>query len=251
MDQFANIAETYDWTEQSTDDILFFLDFAEKVQGPILEIGAGTGRVSVPLAAHGNNITALDISESMLSRAKAKCDSSNISFVTADFLSFSLDKAFKLIIAPARVFEHAISDKERKAAFLNCYKHLQPSGYLVLYVWGPPSDTNPEPPEKSKLIDPSNNHGQLRFYWREKRTFEKQLRTHHYRVEETDGLKRTWQHEPIELRWYSPENLDNVTELIGFTVRGRYQDFSFTPYKNGSLHMIWVYQKNQLYPTNG
>ena len=74
MDKFANIAETYDWTEQSTDDIKFFLNFAKKVQGPILEIGAGTGRITIPLSEQGNIVTALDISESMLLRAKAKCD---------------------------------------------------------------------------------------------------------------------------------------------------------------------------------
>lgn len=243
MDQFVNIAETYDWTEQSTDDIQFFLDFAKKVQGSILEIGAGTGRISIPLAAQGKTITAIDISESMLSHAKEKCDTNNISFVVADFLSFSLDKDFELIIAPARVFEHAITDAERKAAFSNCFKHLQQGGYLVLYVWGPPSDTNPEPPEKGKLIDSSDNHGQLRFYWREKRVFEKQLRTHHYRIEETDGQKRTWRHEPIELRWYTPEDLDDTANFVGFTVQGRYQDFAFTPYKSGSLHMIWVCKK--------
>lgn len=65
-----------------------------------------------------------------------------------------------------------------------------------------------------------------------------------FRIEETEGLKRTWWHEQIELRWYTPEELDNIANLVGFSATDRYQDFEIAPYENDSLHMIWVCQKD-------
>ncbi len=50
MNEFADIAETYDWTEQSTVDIPFFVDLARQAESPILELGAGTGRITIPIA---------------------------------------------------------------------------------------------------------------------------------------------------------------------------------------------------------
>jgi 2-polyprenyl-3-methyl-5-hydroxy-6-metoxy-1,4-benzoquinol methylase len=58
MDEFADIAETYDWTEQSTEDTPFFVDLASQAQAPILEIGAGTGRITIPVAKLGKPVTA-------------------------------------------------------------------------------------------------------------------------------------------------------------------------------------------------
>ena len=247
MDEFAGIAETYDWTERSTDEIPFFAELAAKAQGPILEIGAGTGRITVPIAKLGKPVTALDISRAMLSRAQAKWDaegdSQEVSFVIGDFRTLSLNRKYGLIIAPGRTFEHAISDADRQEAFSRCHAHLQNSGILAMYVWGPPSDADPAPPEKSRMIEPTDEHGCLQFSWREERDFGRELRRHYFRVEEVDGRRRTWKHDPIELRWYTPEMLDALGEVVDLTVHSRFDDFRGSPYRRGSLHMIWLYRK--------
>lgn len=243
MNEFADIAETYDWTEQSTSDIPFFVDLARQAESPILELGAGTGRITIPIAGLGKPVVALDISESMLSRAKAKANSDNVSFLIGDFRSLALDQTFGLILAPGRTFEHALSDSDRGEAFRRCSSHLKPSGLLTLYVWGPPSDAETAPPKKSKLIDPADEHGTLRFSWREERDFGNELRTHHFRVEELDGQMRTWEHDPIQIRWYTADVLDELGKSVNLTVRDRHQDFEGTPYTDGSLHMVWTYKK--------
>ena len=247
MDEFADIAETYDWTEQSTDDLPFYLGLARKTPGPILEIGAGTGRVALPVARLGKPVTALDISEAMLARARSKWQAEGngpgLSFVLGDFRSLSLGKSFRLILAPGRVFEHAVSDFDREAAFYGCAAHLFSSGTLALYVWGPPSDSNAAPPEKSSLIQPTREHGALRFWWREQRDFADQTRTHYFRIEELDGRKRVWNHRPIKIRWYTPDALDRLGEKAGLSVNNRFGDFTGRPFVPGSLHMIWTYMK--------
>lgn len=247
MDEFAEIAETYDWTERSTDDIPFFVDLATQAQGPILEIGAGTGRITIPVAKLSKPVTALDVSEGMLSRARARWNaegnSSDVSFVLGDFRSLALSQSFGLVFAGGRTFEHALSDVDRLEIFVRSHAHLQPSGVLAIYVWGPPSDADPAPPERSRMIERTNDHGTLRFSWREERDLGRELRRHYFRVEELDGLGRTWQHSPIELRWYTAEALDALGRAVGLAVRNRYEDFRGSPYRPGSLHMIWVYEK--------
>jgi SAM-dependent methyltransferase len=244
MDQFSDIAQTYDWTEHSTDDIQFFVDLASQEEGPILELGAGTGRITIPVAELGKPVFALDISKSMLSRAMAKARShSNIHFKTGDFRSFSLCQRFRLILAPGRVFEHAMSGPERRSAFAGCAYHLKPEGILALHVWGPPADTNPTPPEKTKSLDATDQHGTLLFSWREERNFEAETRKHYFKIKETDGQKREWAHDPIEVCWYTANVLDKLGHVAGLTVFGRFRDFHGGPYQPGSLNMIWVYRK--------
>jgi len=243
MDPFSDIAETYDWTEQSTDDIPFFIKLARQTDGPILELGAGTGRITIPVAELGKPVIALDVSESMLSRAEAKVLSQNISFQTGDFRSLSLDQTFGLILAPGRVFEHAFSDTERESAFEGCSRYLKQTGTFVLHVWGPPADEDPTPPEKTTSIGPTDQHGTILFSWREERNFAKEIRKHYFRVEEIDGQNRMWMHDPIDLRWYTEDVLDTIGQAVGLTVCDRFRDFHGGPYEPDSLNMIWIYRK--------
>lgn len=242
-DRFAEIAQTYDWTDQPGDDIPFFTGLAPQKRGWVLEIGAGTGRITVRVAAQGNPVAALDVSESMLSRARAKATAGTVSFVLGDFRALSLNQTFTLILASARVFEHALSDSERHAAFVRCAAHLQRSGIFALHIWGPPADNDLAPPEKCTQIDPTDEHGRLSFYWREERDFVKELRRHYYRIREIDRRKRVWEHGPIELRWYTREALDELGRAAGLTVKQRFRDFHQNPWETGSLNMIWVYRK--------
>jgi SAM-dependent methyltransferase len=243
MDIFTDIAQTYDWTEQSTDDIPFYIDLAGEADGAILELGAGTGRITIPISKLGKPVTALDISYSMLSQAKAKAASDNIHFVLGDFRTLSFNHVYDLILAPGRVFEHALSDAERLSAFTACASHLKQAGAFALHVWGAPADMNPRTPQKTNSIDQTDEHGNLLFSSREERDFVSKIRRHYFRIIETDGQKRTWTHNPIKVRWYTANELDTLGQAVGMTVQNRFQDFHGKTYKDGSPNMIWVYQK--------
>lgn len=71
---------------------------AQAASGPLLEIGCGTGRVTIPLAAAGVDITGLDVSASMLEEAKRKAESQglHIKWMEADGRNFDLDRRFAL-----------------------------------------------------------------------------------------------------------------------------------------------------------
>jgi SAM-dependent methyltransferase len=246
-DEFAHVAQTYDWTEQATDDLPFWRSLAGEAEGPILEIGAGTGRVTLAIASEGRTIVGQDISPAMLARALAKWEASGrpdgVDFVVGDFRKLALEREFALILAPARVFEHALTDEDREAAFQGCAAHLLAGGCLALHVWGPPWDKDPSPGERSRLIPVAAGHAELEFSWREERDFARKRRDHYYRIVEKRGRRRVWDHGPIELRWYTAEELDRLGEGAGLSVEGRYQDFLLTDYEPGAQQLVWVFRK--------
>ena len=61
------------------DDIRFWVDQAGRYRGPILELAVGTGRIAIPLAEAGFAVTGIDMSDSMLNRAKQKCADASVS----------------------------------------------------------------------------------------------------------------------------------------------------------------------------
>jgi len=247
VDEFSHIARTYDWTEQAADDLPFWRSLASEAEGPILEIGAGTGRVTLAIAGEGRPIVAQDISPAMLGRGLEKWEAAgrpgDVDFVIGDFRNLSLGREFALILAPARVLEHALTDEERSAAFGGCAAHLAGGGRLALHVWGPPWDRNPTPSERSREIPPEGGHAGLTFYFREERDFSRQRRDHYYRVVERGGRRRVWDHGPIELRWYAAEDLDRLGGEAGLVVEARYSDFLMSDYTPGDPQLVWVFGK--------
>ena len=91
----------YDWEfdivcERQKHDVEMWKKFAGEFGDPILELGCGSGRITIPLAEHGYDITAVDVSDKMLSDLKQKSKHlHNISIVQADMTDFSLEKKFK------------------------------------------------------------------------------------------------------------------------------------------------------------
>jgi ubiquinone/menaquinone biosynthesis C-methylase UbiE len=71
---FDRVAEFYDFETTLVEDIPFYVEYAKKSGGPVLELGCGTGRALIPIAKAGIEIWGLDISKSMLEIAKKEVD---------------------------------------------------------------------------------------------------------------------------------------------------------------------------------
>jgi ubiquinone/menaquinone biosynthesis C-methylase UbiE len=135
--------ELYDLrTEEVTEDIRFCREVAREVGGPVLELGAGTGRIALELARMGLMVTGLETSRLMLQRAKDKAEKLSsklrVEWVEGDMTNFSLGgRKFKLILAPFNVLQDLgdITDLER---CLRCVaEHLEPDGKFVAIVQTP------------------------------------------------------------------------------------------------------------------
>jgi SAM-dependent methyltransferase len=100
--------ELYDLENQDFEpDGLFFLHFARKLNGTVLELGCGTGRVTIPLAQNNLNITGLDVVPAMIERAKQKrviYKSNGSSMIFDTFNSNRLSAIFET----GSVFQHLL-----------------------------------------------------------------------------------------------------------------------------------------------
>ena len=122
---------------KAQNDVAFYLAQAQAPSGPVLEVGCGTGRVTIPLAAAGVDITSLDVSASMLQEAKAESQGLRIDWVAADGRSFDLGRRFALIMMPFNTLQF-FRDSAALGQLFRCVKsHLGNEGRFVFDVFSP------------------------------------------------------------------------------------------------------------------
>lgn len=124
-------------------DIEWYCRKAVESGGPVLELGAGTGRVTIPIAEAGVRVTALDLDRGMLDRLRRKADvlpaetKRLITVQQGDMRSFSLDEQFALVIIPFRAFLHNVTRHDQLAALKRAHSHVRSGGALALNVFHP------------------------------------------------------------------------------------------------------------------
>src|SRR5260370_1764374 len=138
------IADYYDESpivKGRTQDVSFYRDAAREFGDPVLELGCGTGRITMALAEAGKRITGLDLSERMLARAVKKRAAllvearERVHFVQGNMAGFDLGEKFRLVIIPFRPFQHLL-EVHQQINCLECVrKHLAPGGRLILDVF--------------------------------------------------------------------------------------------------------------------
>lgn len=120
-DQYATF---YDWENRQTmgrRDVRFWRNMARKTGGPVLELGCGTGRISLPVARTGTRVVGVDRSEPMLARARRRLRQSRtaprLDLVRADIrsLPFQADAPFKLVMAPYGILQSLLDDDDMAA----------------------------------------------------------------------------------------------------------------------------------------
>ncbi len=137
MADYAPFAAVYDlFYADFDDDLEMYLGFADRTGGAILEIGSGTGRVSIALAGEEQRVTGVDLSGEMISLAQKKIEASGLSkqvnLIQADMRRFKLDDHFGLAIVPLNTFLHNLTLDDQLATLNSIKQHLAPNGLLVL-----------------------------------------------------------------------------------------------------------------------
>jgi SAM-dependent methyltransferase len=113
------------------EDLALWRELADRTGGPILDIGAGTGRVTLDLAARGVEVVALDVDEPLLAALAVRARALPVDAVVADARQFSLGRRFPLILVPMQTLQ-LFGGRSGRAAFLRCaLEHLEPRGLLA------------------------------------------------------------------------------------------------------------------------
>ena len=99
--------------------------------GKILDFGAGTGRISIPLAKDGYKVTAVDCSSEMLEVLRSKVELQNLNIDTYSELSKTVSKDFDMVVSIFTVLAYITQKEEIKKVFGQIYNLLKPGGYYM------------------------------------------------------------------------------------------------------------------------
>jgi SAM-dependent methyltransferase len=116
------------------EDLPLWRALAAETGGPVLDVGAGTGRVSLDLAAAGVPVVALDVEAALLAAARRRAAGATFETVVADARRFALGRRFSLIVVPMQTLQ-LLGGSAGRAAFLRrAREHLRPGGLLAAAV---------------------------------------------------------------------------------------------------------------------
>jgi SAM-dependent methyltransferase len=112
-------------------DLPLWRELADREGDPILDVGAGTGRVTLDLARRGHEVVALDVDDLFLGALRVRAEGYAVTTVRADARGFALGRRFPLIIAPMQTLQ-LLDGPEGRARFLRrAREHLAPGGLLA------------------------------------------------------------------------------------------------------------------------
>jgi SAM-dependent methyltransferase len=237
-------------------DASFYLGLARRVGGEVLEIGVGTGRVALQMAAAGVSITGLDASPDMLALAAAKAAregvTERIRLVCADMRAFELGRGqfglidqFGLIIVPFRAFQLLLTPEDQLIALVCFRRHLRPGGLLALHLFDPdlqfllPGAKGPI--DRQIGVDRDTGHPVEAVL--ETARFDHVSQVRHdlwrYRLFALDGAVLEEEALELSLRWTYRWEMRHLLQLAGFAVEAEFSDFAGSPSAYGK-EQIWV-----------
>jgi len=150
---YARVAAKYDVYVQSTFDLAFFLEEVRKADGPVLELMAGTGRVTLPLTEAGVPLTTVDNSPEMLAILRRKLVERGLQaeVVQQDVTALDLPQRYALIILPFHSFSELLTLEDQRKALEQIHAHLAEGGRFIYTLYNPP-------------VRMKNEDGRLRLY---------------------------------------------------------------------------------------
>jgi len=202
--------------------------------GPALELGIGTGRVALPLAARGITVAGIDLSEEMVARLRAKPGGERIDVAIGDFATARVEGSFTLVYLVFNTIGNLTTQEAQVACFRNAAAHLAPGGHFVVEL-GVPELRRLPPGERFVLFDKSESHVGVDEY----DVAIQRLVSHHY----SRGAGGTFEYASLPFRYVWPAELELMAQLAGMELRERWSGWQREPFDNESTSHVSVWQK--------
>lgn len=219
----------------------------------ILELGCGTGRVSIPLARAGSSVWGIDRDESALGVAHANLAKEpprareRVSLIQADITNFRLNMSFGAAILPCNTYS-TLTPGERKNVLEGVMTHLLPLGVFAVSVPNPvllklsKNQAEPAPSQESIFPHPQTGNPIQASSVQECAGDGAIWRWHYDHLLPTGKVERA----TLSTKHYYASTNDYEREFkeIGFNFLARYGDFMRSPYTSQSSYLILVAQKS-------
>lgn len=242
--EYDRFAEFYDHVlpYRNRPDVSFYADLARGANGPVLEMGCGTGRVLIPCARAGATMVGVDLSPGMLdvcrrSLAAEPADvQARVTLHEGDMRTVDLPERFALVTLPFRAFQHLETVDDQRATLAALRRLLRPGGHLVLDLFNPSLPLlGDERWLREPFVEPAIDLPDGRRVVRSLRLASRDYATQVQVVEIAHEI--TWPDGRVErhadttrLRYIFRYEAEHLLEREGFTVEAVYADYDGRPY---------------------
>lgn len=213
-------------------------------EGSILELGAGTGRLTAALAARGHDVVGVDISPAMLAQGRARLEAlapgvrARAQLIRGDMTALNLKRTFDLVICPYFTLAHVPGGAAWKNTFATAARHLGHGGLAAFHLPDPDIMRMPGPADPTQpVMDLAIEDGRrLKLFLRE-RSFREGInrldQVLEYAIADAQGRIVQRSAERLTYYWTPPEPL---AEAAGLTL-------DRPPIALGGVGEIWVFRK--------
>jgi SAM-dependent methyltransferase len=202
--------------------------------GPVLELGVGTGRLALPLAATGLSVAGVDASEAMLAALRAKPGGDTVTTVLGDMAGDDPLGPFTLVYAAVNTFFNLVDDGAQQACLAAAARRLVPGGRLVLEAFVPDPDGHGDAVRVRSMsadrvvlavsvTDVSRQTASGQF------------------VELVDG--RPVRLRPWSIKWCTPDQLDAMAAAAGLELEHRWADWTGADFTPDSARHVSVWRR--------
>ncbi len=238
------------------EDIRYYVQTAQRYGSPVLELGVGTGRVAVPLAAAGHKVVGIDASEAMLARARERgrteaLPRGSLTLRDGDLADFSLRRKFPLIIAPFNALLHLYEPETIGRCFACVARHLAPGGRFVFDIRVPSVRELSRDPTRAYVCRPFVHPTLGPVGYTETFQYDPIKQVQYVRMRFTPRGPLRGRAKPREVlltqRQIFPAELRGLLSLGGLRLTGRYGDFTGRPLApDDPLEIVVARQKSDL-----
>jgi len=204
------------------------------VGGRALELGIGTGRVALPLAARGVEVHGIDTSPSMLAQLASKPGGDAVATTVGDMADVPVDGTFSVVFVVFNTFFMLTTQEAQVRCFRNVAAHLAPGGRFVLAAFVPDT-SRVEQGRDLSVGSLSADHIQISGTVYDSAA--QRLDATQVRITE-EGTRLVH----IKLRYAFVPELDLMAQLAGLTLENRWSTFDKQPFTNASVYAVSVYR---------
>ncbi len=227
------IHHNYKW------DIKLIRSIAKDINGSVLELASGTGRLAQEIIELGFDYTGIELSESFLNCAKKKCDD-GATFILGDMRNFDLGSHFDFILIGFNSFLHNLTRSDARSC-LKCIKtHLSNNGKFLLSIFIP----NPTFLQRNndKLYSATDyfhyEDQQCRIMEKNSYNFESQINEITWLLEK-DGIIESEEYH-FMMRMFYPHEMDLLLSDSGFIIKEKFGDYDCSPMNAESEMQIYL-----------
>jgi SAM-dependent methyltransferase len=203
-------------------------------EGPILELGAGTGRIAIPLAASGVSVDAIESSPAMIERLRHEAGGDRVNVVMGDFASVPTTKSkYSMIFVVDSTLYHLRTQEEQLLCVANVARHLGAGGFFVVHA-SVPNLVRLSQRQATVVRRTEANRCWVEFSRHDQIT----QRVDTEQVLLSDQGLRVF---PMFYRYVWPSELDLMAEIAGLKLKVRFGGWRREPFTSSSWWHVSVY----------